>query len=793
MNQKAIEKTELNKILSLVADFATLDGSKLKLMQTQPVSALTEVKKGLKITEECTKLLFDHGVSKVEYFPPFEDEIQRAQKGATLSCAELIKSANLLRATRIAYTSITAFAGEEITEMKRFADSLYFDKNLEDDITSKILSETEVSDSASDKLYSLRREIRLLNERIRARLSEYLSGDESKYLQESLVTMRDNRYVLPVRAEYKRNVKGFIHDKSATGATFFIEPEEVLEMNNELRSLQLDEKEEVQRILTALSNRVGQMASSLLTDINVLEDIDCAYARAQYSYKLRCIKPEINDKGIIDIQMGRHPLIDAKTVVPVSVALGSEYRFLLISGPNTGGKTVTLKMVGLFSLMAMVGLFVPAKRAVLSTFDEIYCDVGDAQSIEESLSTFSSHITNIIEIVNSVKQDCLVLMDELGGGTDPDEGQALAKAILSHLLASGCTGVVTTHYTSLKEFAYQAKGIENACMEFDADTLRPLYVMKIGLPGSSNALGISRRLGLKDSILQDAFNNLSKDAQRFENILQKAEESRIHAEEILIENEKLRAEWQEKLHEVEKETDRLKKEREKLLVTAKAESKRIVNERIAQAEELLLEMEQLFEKESLTEFDLIKARTLKNRLADTAYNTEEEGVSTSQYVQATLQNLKIGAKVWIQSTGGEGTVQNIRSEKKEAEILCGSIRLRCKISDLRLCLTQTQPPKKQAKKSEKVVVNKRLNPKPVPTLEINVIGCTVHEAIPQVEAFLDSAVLSNLDEVRIVHGMGTGKLRAGIHDYLRTQPTVAEFRLGHYGEGDTGVTIVKLK
>lgn len=793
MNQRAIEKTELNKILSLVSDYATLDGSKVRLLQTQPISVLNEVKKGLKTTEESTKLLFEHGVSRIEYFAPFEDEIQRAQKGSTLSCAELLKTVNLLRATRIAYTSITAFASEEIIQLKQLADNLYFDKNLEEDISSKILSETEVSDSASDRLYSLRRDIRLLNERIRARLSEYLSGDESKYLQEALVTMRDNRYVLPVRAEYKRNVKGFIHDKSASGATFFIEPEEVLEMNNELRSLQLDEKEEVQRILMQLSNRVGQMGTALLTDIDVLEEIDCAYARAQFCYKLRCVKPEINDKGVIDIQMGRHPLIDQKTVVPVSVALGKEYRFLLISGPNTGGKTVTLKMVGLFSLMAMVGLFVPAKRAVLSTFDEIYCDVGDAQSIEESLSTFSSHITNIIDIVNAVKQDCLVLMDELGGGTDPDEGQALAKAILSYLLSSGCTGVVTTHYTSLKEFAYQAKGIENACMEFDKDTLRPLYVMKIGLPGSSNALGISRRLGLKESILQDAFNSLSQDAQRFENILQKAEESRIQADAILATNEKLQMEWEEKLREVEAESQRLKKEREKLLVTAKAESKRIVNERIAQAEELLAEMETLFEKESLTEFDLIQARTLKNRLADTAYTQEDEGVSTAQYTPATLQNLKIGAKVMIQSTGGEGIVQTIRAEKKEAEILCGSIRLRCKITDLRLCLSQNKPPQKAAKKAEKVVVNKRLTPKLAPSLELNVIGCTVHDAIPQVEAFLDSAVLSNLDEVRIVHGMGTGKLRAGIHEYLRTQTIVAEFRLGHYGEGDTGVTIVKLK
>ena len=799
MNQRAIEKTELNKILSLAAEYATLEGGKEALKTLAPTTDPKETVYRLSVTEECLALLFTHGISKIEPFPAFTDELGRAKKGSALTCGELLKAENLLRSARIAHTSIRGVTDETVEKVRTIADRLYYDANLEEDIRTKILNDTEVSDYASDKLYSVRREIRVLNERIRSRLSEYLIGSEGKYLQDGIITMRDNRYVLPVRAEYKRNIKGFVHDRSASGATFFIEPEEILEMNNELRSLQIDEKEEVERILGELSRRVGFMSDELTVDIAVLEELDSYYARAEYAYKLSCVKPEINGKGIIDIDRGRHPLIDRKKVVPVSLSLGKDYRFLLISGPNTGGKTVTLKMVGLFCLMAMCGLFIPAKRATLSTFEEIYCDVGDAQSIEESLSTFSSHITNIIHIVNSANENSLVLIDELGGGTDPDEGQALAKAIVSHLLDTGCAGVVTTHYTALKEFAFSAKGIQNACMEFDTNTLQPLYVMHIGLPGSSNALAISRRLGLKESILNDALSNLSEDAQRFENIVRSAEESRIQAEETLQESNRLKAEWQEKLQQLENEREKLKREKEKLYVSAKAESRRIINERASEAEEILHEIEEIFAQENLAESDLIKARTLKNKLADKAYESENDEENLPQYVPAKPEQLKVGQKVFVKTLGQEGEVQNIRLNKGETEVLCGNIRMRCKISDLSLVIhetkAQTVSKKKWQgnKKDERVQVKKSLTPKPAPSLEINVIGLTVHEALPEVEAFIDSAVISNLEEVRIVHGVGTGKLRAGIHDFLRTHRNVAEYRLGKYGEGETGVTIVKIR
>lgn len=800
MNQQAIEKTELNKILSWASQYAVLEGGKARVKCLAPTSRIGEVKTRLQETEESLALLFSCGISRVEYFPPFEDELQRAKKGSTLTFGELLKVENLLRSARIAHTSITAFSGGEQSRMQQLANELYFDETLEEEIKRKIISDTEMSDNASEKLYSLRREIRLLNERIRARLSEYLTGGEGKYLQENIVTMRDNRYVLPVRAEYKRNIRGFIHDRSASGATFFIEPEEVLEMNNELRSLALDEKEEVERILSELSKRTGTLSDELVKDISVLEEIDCAYARAEFAYKLSCSKPEMNAEGNIEIVEGRHPLIDRKKVVPVSLRLGKDYRFLLISGPNTGGKTVTLKMVGLFCMMAACGFFIPAKRAKLSVFEEIYCDIGDAQSIEESLSTFSSHITNIIEIVNRVKQNDLVLIDELGGGTDPEEGQALAKAIVSYLLQSGCVGVLTTHYTTLKEFAFSADKIENACMEFDSSTLQPLYVIRIGLPGASNALAISRRLGLKESILNDALHNLSDDAQKFENILRTAEESRIRAEETLKESNLLKSEWQEKLRLLEMEREKLQKERDKLQSSAKAEARKMIHERVFQAEELLKEIENIFEKESLNESDLIYARTLKNRLGNYAYESETQEMQTPQYRQALESDLHVGARVLVKSTGQEGVIQNVKAQKKEAEILCGTLRVRSKFSDLSVLIAEKKAQNNQggnrlakAKSAQSVQIKKSLTPKGAPALELNVIGYTVLDALVEVEAFLDAAVIANLEEVRIVHGVGTGKLRAGIHEFLRKERSVAEFRLGKYGEGETGVTIVKLR
>ena len=791
MDQRTIEKLELNKILKAAASFAVLPETKERLAGTFPETELKEARYFLDLTSEADLLLFRYGTGRIEAYEGVADSPERAAKGASLSCGELLAVAALLRSARVAYNSVRGVADENIVHMREIADRLYFDETLERDIGDKILSEEEISDFASSELYNIRTSIRRLNERIRNKLSEYLGGAGAKYLQEGIVTMRDNRYVLPVRAEYKSQVRGFVHDRSASGATFFIEPEEVLEMNNELRELAAAEKEEIERILAALSRRVGAMAAQLREDTERLSEMDAAYAKAEYSYKNKCVRPAINDRGVIAIEKGRHPLLDAKTAVPVSVSLGRDHRFLLVSGPNTGGKTVTLKMCGLFCLMACCGLFIPAAAgSEVAVFEKVFCDIGDAQSIEENLSTFSSHIKNVISITEGADEKSLVLIDELGGGTDPDEGQAIAKAVLSYLLKKGCRGIVTTHYTSLKEFAYAQDGIENASMEFDMTTLQPLYKISLGIPGSSNAIAISRRLGLSEEILQGAVANLSEGAQKFENIIRTAEQSRIEADEAKKQAEAIRAEWEKKLAEVNAEREKLRREREKLYLSAKVESRRIVNERAEEAGELLEEIERIAQKSEVSEADLIRARTLKNKIADRAYGLEFEKDEPERRIPADINALKAGDRVFVGAMESEGEVISVNIRKKEAEVLVGSLRLNVKAGDLFRSVGKKKAEK--PKNRVQVVRNISSNTGAVQT-EINLLGMTVSEAIEEADAFIDRAVLSGMEEVKLVHGIGTGKLREGLREHLRKHKNVAEFRSGKYGEGEAGVTIVKLK
>lgn len=786
-DEKTIEKLELNKIMAEAASFAVLEESKRMLAETRPTAELAEAERMLSLTAEADAALFLHGAGRVEAFPPLADEPERAQKGAALSCGELLAVCGLLRSARVAYRSVQALPPEESPLLREIVSGIYFDETLENDISEKILSPDEVSDYASDELYNIRRSIRSLNERIRAKLAELVGGESAKYLQDGIVTMRDNRYVLPVRAEHKSRIRGFVHDRSASGATFFIEPEQVLEMNNELRELAAAEKEEIERILLQLSRRVGNMAGQLRGDIARLSDLDCAYAKAEYSYKNKCIRPRLNAKGAVDIRKGRHPLLDAKSAVPVSLSLGGNYRMLLVSGPNTGGKTVTLKMCGLFCLMAACGTFLPAAEGTeVAVFQDVFCDIGDAQSIEENLSTFSSHIKNIIGITQRAGADSLVLIDELGGGTDPDEGQAIARAIISFLLSRGCRGIVTTHYTALKEFAYAQGGIENASMEFDRTTLQPLYRISIGVPGSSNAIAICRRLGLSEEILQDAVSNLSEGGRQFENILRSAEQSRIEAEEEKKRADALQAEWSAKLAEVNSLRDALQKEREKLFLTAKVESRRIVNERTGRAEELLAGIEEIAKKSEITEADLIRARTLKNRLADTAFESEKEEQPQPSSRPVDISALRAGDTVFVRAMNARGEVLSVNLKKKEAEVLVGSMRLTVKAKEL---FAVSAPRKPQ----ERVQVVRKVEPVAAVQTEINLLGMTVAEAVQEVDAFIDRAVLAGLEEVKIIHGMGTGKLKEGIRNHLRTMKNVAEFRSGAYGEGAAGVTVVKLK
>lgn len=791
MNTRFFEKLELNKVLAQCANFAVLSSAKQMIAEEVPSSDLKEVRERLARTQEADILLFRFGASGVEYFDDVTDLLSRAEKGSTLSCAELMQVNALNRSARIAQTSVFSFTGEEITFIKADCARLYYDARLEDDINFAILSDGEINDHASEKLFDIRTKIKSLNARIRSKLTEYITGPTAAYLQDATVTMRNDRFVIPVKAEYKNRVRGFVHDRSQTGATFFIEPEYVLEMNNELIALTIDEREEVERILKSFSKRFGAIADRLRADEELLAALDCCYAKAQYAYSLKAINPQVNRRGYIDIVKGRHPLIDKERIVPVSVELGKDYNFLLLSGANTGGKTVTLKMVGLFCLMAACGLFIPAAEgSCVGVFDNVFCDLGDSQSIEESLSTFSSHIKTVIEIVNGVNADSLVLIDELGGGTNPDEGQALARAVVEKLLSCGCKGIVTTHFTALKEFAFGADGIENASMEFDSATLKPLYRIKIGMPGSSNALAICRRMGLDEGVLEKAVSYLSEGGRAFENIVRSAEDSRVKAEQLVAENEQLRAKLKDEIAETEKRADALERERAKLLAGAKAESRRLINERAAEAEELLSEIEDIFKKEEISESDLIKARTLKNKIKDAAYRADEVPERKTAYAPADKNNLREGARVFVKPMQTEGVVTSYSQGKGEAEVTCGSMKLRCKPADL--LIIGNAPQGGVVKRADSVKVVRKI-PVSHPVLEINVLGLTVPEALYEVDNFIDRAVTDNLEEIKVIHGVGTGKLRKAIAEHLKRHKNVESFRAGKYGEGETGVTFIKLK
>lgn len=777
---------ELNKILCAVAEYASLGGGKELALNCRPSTDINEVRRRLSLTREGTRLLYTHGVGKIEQFGDLGDLLFRSEKGSALSCGEILSVAALLRSSRIAHDSISKIDDGEIPLIKSLADKIYFDRALEDDINDKIISDDAVSDGASDRLFSLRSKIKGLNVRIREKLSEYTTGKNADYLQDAIVTIRNDRYVIPVKAEYKNRVRGFVHDRSKTGATFFIEPEYVLELNNELIALTIDEREEVEAILKSLSARIGAMAGVLEADIAVLNEIDCIFAMAEYGYALKCSEPKLNGAGYINIINGRHPLIAAETVVPVSVELGADYGFLLLSGANTGGKTVTLKMCGLFCLMAECGLFIPAAPgSSVAVFGDVFCDIGDSQSIEENLSTFSSHIENIVKICRNARENSLVLIDELGGGTNPDEGQAIAKAVVKHLLSRGAKGIVTTHFTPLKEFAYVMDGIENASMEFDSTTLKPLYSMKIGLPGTSNALATAKRMGMDESILNDAVNFLSEGARSFENVMRRAEASRVEAEMKLAEAEKLRAEYEKKVAEADKTVEDLNKEREKIAKNARSESRRIIFERTEKAEELLAGIEEIFKKEQISENDLIAARTLKNKLRDSAYAEEGEKSKIAQYAQATAENVHEGVLVYIKPMETRGKVTGFNKSRGEAEIVCGSIKMHLKLKDLQVIGEETGP-------GTQIKVIKKI-PKEQPLLELNVLGMTVGEALYEVDNFIDRAVTDNLEEIKVIHGVGTNKLKNAIAEHLKRHKNVESFRPGKYGEGETGVTFIKLK
>ncbi len=784
MDKRYTERLEIDKILATAAKYAVLSQGRRLVEELEPSSDMDEVKERLEMTSECDRLLFKHGFGRVGEFGEVEEPVSRAIKGSALNCAEILEVARLIASAREAARGTERLEG--IPLVQRLTANLFYDHNLELDIAAKIAGPDSLYDTASDKLYQIRSRIRSLNERIRSTLSDYITGSLSEYLQDPIVTIRNDRYVVPVKAENRGKVKGFVHDRSKSGATFFVEPEDVLEMNNDLISLVADEKAEIEAILRDLTLRIGRIGEKLLKDAEILAQFDVNLALAEYSYSVKGTLPKVNGRGYINILRGRHPLIDKDKVVPVSLEIGASYSFLLLSGANTGGKTVTLKMVGLFCLMACCGLFIPADLgSEIAVFQDIFCDIGDSQSIEESLSTFSSHMTHVVDICNRASDKSLVLLDELGGGTNPDEGQAIAKAVVKKLLSCGSCGIITTHFTPLKEFAYNTEGIENASMEFDPSTLMPLYSIKIGLPGASNALAICKRLGLDDAILEDAVNFLSDEGRDFENMARQMEEVRVESEKVLAENQRIRQELNQKRNEINKGIEDLNKERAAIARNARTETRRIISEKTSEAEELLAEMEEIFKQEEISEQDLIKARTIKNKLEAVEADEAEEIHKKTDYKPATKDNIKPGLTVYIEKFDCTAQVLSIR-KNGEIEVQFGGVKTFVKLADLKV------PQSTGARKQQDVKVVKKFG-RGMPVREINVIGQTVEEALENVNNFIDQAVLDNLEEIKVIHGVGTGKLRSAIQNSLRRDRRVKSCRDGVYGEGEKGVTFITLK
>lgn len=778
---------EYDKILRFCAENAVLDVSKETLKKQKPTTDLATAEFLLKKTDEAFKLLYTYGVSGIPFFDEITDELERSARGSTLSPAELLRVARLLCSSRIVYDSIAEITDDEITALRAISESIFFDRYLESEIKEKILSDDAISDNASEKLAAIRRKIKRLNEQIREKLIYYVKS-QSKYLQDGIVTMRGDRYVVPVKSEFKGQIKGLIHDQSASGSTLFVEPVEVLEMNNDLKTAAIEEKLEIERILSELTQKVGAIADRLKNNVDCLTELDCSYAKAIYAYNTHSKKPILNENGYVNIIGGKHPLIDEKKVVPVSLTFGSGYNYLLITGPNTGGKTVTMKLAGLFTLMASSGFYLPTtSESNISVFDKIFCDIGDEQSIEQSLSTFSSHMKNVIDVTDRVDNKSLVLLDEIGAGTDPEEGSALARAILEYLVEKGSFGIITTHYSALKEYAFSDKRIMNASMDFDENTFAPLYRLNIGIAGSSNAIKIAAGLGLKNELISSAKELLSENKVSFEKVIEEAQKSRKAAEKQVEEYEAINKEKKFELDALLSERAKFDKEREKFFLNAKIESRRIINESLEEADEYIKQIKELFDKEELNGGDLIKARTLRNKLEEQKYKLESESDVNFSDKPFDCDKIKVGDRVFVNSMNSNGIVVVVNKKKQTCEINVGEIRVSAKFSDI-------YQPRKE-KKDKKSTVSVRIDRAnfTAPETQINVIGKNTDEALKDVEEFLDRAVVNNLTEVKIIHGVGLKILSKAIHEFLRKDPRVAEFRFGKYGEGEHGVTFVTLK
>ena len=791
MTERSLRVLEFSKIRAQLSQYCVSDMGAALCDSLEPVSRIEDVRRMQQETREAHDMLTYLGGTPMIAFSDVRAQLHLAEIGSTLSPRALMDIGASLRAARACRDALVNDRGGT-PMITANASRLSTFKNVEQAISDAIISEEEIADRASPELFSIRRKMRACNERVRERLNSMIhSTTYAKYLQEAIITMRGDRYVLPVKQEYRAIVPGIVHDQSATGATIFVEPMSVVEIGNELKQLIAGERAEIERILRMLSAQVAPDAPAMADNLAILAQLDFAFAKASLAREMFAVEPKINSEGRIKIVRGRHPLIDPQKVVPLDIRLGEDFTTLIITGPNTGGKTVTLKTTGLFTLMAQAGLQVPAEYGTeLAVFDDVFADIGDEQSIEQSLSTFSGHMKNIVSILENVTPDSLVLFDELGAGTDPTEGAALAQSILSTLLSMHTRTVATTHYSELKEYALTTPGVENASVEFDVATLRPTYRLSIGIPGKSNAFEISRKLGLPEFVIDKAKELLSKEAVRFEDVIANAEYHRQIAEKERKIAEETRQEMVAIRNQAEAERKKLEDQRERSIKKAKDEAKRIVENARRESDAIISELRAMKKAGGAQEHEIQRVRkqvdAAQEALADKPEETAGE-VPTS---------VKVGDMVHIASMDVDATVASLPDAKGFLQLKVGMMKMRAQLSDLRtLSSTQKLIKKEQRKLERKRVMREQrvdITARPV-RQELDVRGMALDEAIPEVQKFLDDAMLSSLGEVSIIHGNGTGILRAGIQDCLRRHPCVSSFRLGRYGEGETGVTIVSLK
>ena len=784
MQERNLRVLEFTKIRERLSEMAVSAMGKARIGGLVPSSRIEEVRAWQQETEEAGNVISYIGGNPIPEFSDIGHHLKMATVGGTLSQKALLQVGETLRAARSARSSLVTDR-EDTPRITALARQLFTNRPLEEEIFNAILSEDEISDHASPELASIRRHIRQCNDRVRDKLNAIIHNPNmQKYLQDALITVRNGRYVIPVKSENRQNVPGLIHDQSASGATLFIEPMGVVEINNDLKQYLAKEKQEIERILAELTAKLAPDAQDMAHNLIVLSELDMIFAKAMLGKAMRATEPKLNDQGRINLMGARHPLIDPDKVVPSNLWMGQDFTTLVVTGPNTGGKTVTLKTVGLLTLMAQAGLQIPANYgSEISVFDEVYADIGDEQSIEQSLSTFSSHMTNIVYILKNVTPRSLALFDELGAGTDPTEGAALAMSILERLRKMGVTTLATTHYSELKAYALSQTGVENASVEFDVDTLRPTYRLSIGVPGKSNAFEISRKLGLPDEIIEDANRRLTNEHIRFEDVIANAEYHRQIAERERQLAEQAHRETQKIRDEAERLQKELEQQRSVMLKKAKEDAKKVLLKAQRESEQIISELKRSRSRDGaqLKEHELNEMR----RKLQGSLDEMGEALSTPVTRVAPPKDLKPGETVELIHLGTKGTVITPPNDKGEATVQAGIMKMKVHVSQLR---RMEETSKEKKKTGNKIQISAR-----PASMEVDVRGMNLEEAIGEVDMFIDNAVLAGLKTVSIIHGKGAGILRSGIQQHLKRYPAVQEFRLGRFGEGEDGVTIVTLK